>query len=673
MKTGSIQKIRILTAKLNTHRNKYYNQNAPSISDAEYNKLYDELEALEKESGFMLSNSPTQSVGYPVVSGLPKVAHPIPLLSLDKIKSVDEMHQFIGTRPVLLMNKLDGLTVKLEYVGGSLRRASTRGDGDVGEDITHNMRAFRNVPREIPYKEILTLSGEAYILKSDFERLSKILTDSEGKPYKNARNLAAGSVRCFDSAECAQRCVNFAAFNVLEGLDENPVMSNSKHAKLLTLEEMGFSRCNYFFYNSAITRVNTSELSIWIDELDQKARENGIPIDGIVVTYNDIAYSRSCGRTGHHYKDGLAFKFEDDTFDTRFRCIEWNTSRFGVITPVAIFDTVEIEGSISRATLSNVSIVKKFRLAPGCRIMISKRNQIIPHVEENLEPFDGEVELPDVCPCCGAPVEIRIGKKHKGEEPTETLHCLNEHCPARNIAKFSHFVSKKAMNIEGLAESSLEKFIGAGWIRNFTDIYHLDEYKDKIIRMDGFGEKSFDRLWASINESRITTFDRFVISCDIPMVGKNASAILADCFDGDLAVFEKAALDGFLFFRLPGIGQTIHDNICAWFKNADNLALWNNLKKEVTIMLKNTQMGADASTGNPFAGKTVVVTGTLTNYTRSEIESKLLSLGAKAGSSVSSKTNYVLAGEKAGSKLTKARSLGIKVISEDEFNEMLSA
>jgi DNA ligase (NAD+) len=665
MEQKSIIRIRELTVLLNIYRYEYYEKNAPSVPDAEYDHLFDELKQLEKKHGFTLSNSPSQTVGYPVVSGLAKVRHPIPLLSLEKTKSVEELQRFIGDQPVLFMHKLDGLTVKLEYENGKFMRASTRGDGDEGEDITHNIRAFRDVPAEIPYTDKLTVTGEAYILKDDFERLQKELLDSNGEPYKNARNLAAGSVRNLNSADCAQRCVNFAAFSVLEGLET----TDSKYLKLGNLLRLGFSTCEFFLYNSSFC-VETEVLQSGIDELQEKAAAAGIPIDGIVVTYNDIAYSLSRGRTGHHYKDGIAFKFEDDAYETILQGIEWNTTRSGLISPVAVFDTIEIEGSISKATLSNVSIIRKLKLVPGCRIMVSKRNQVIPHIEENLDPFDGPIELPDVCPCCGGLVELRTGKKKKGEEPTETLYCLNEDCPARHIAKFSHFVCKKAMNIEGLAEATLEKFIGVGWIREFTDIYHLDVHKSEIVEMDGFGEKSYERLWNSIMESRNTTFERFVISCDIPMVGRHASAELVKRFAGDLDAFRDAAVSGFRFADLDGFGETLQENILSWFNSADNLALWNNLKSEVTIMQNNTQTNT-ASAGNPFAGKTVVVTGTLAGYTRGEIEGKLYSIGAKPGSSVSSKTDYVLAGEKAGSKLTKAQSLGVKVITETQFAEML--
>jgi len=665
-----IKKVHEMTDLLNRYRDEYYNKNAPSVSDAEYDRLFDELAALERETGCMLSNSPTQTVGYPVVSGLAKTRHPVPLLSLEKTKSVEELMKFIGGRSVVLMLKMDGLTVKLEYEDGKLLRASTRGDGHEGEDITHNIRAFRNVPMKIPYQERLTVTGEAYILKADFERLKETLLDSNGEPYKNSRNLAAGSVRALDASVCAQRCVGFSPFNVLEGLDEGPAATNSKFSKLEELTRMGFTRCEGFLF-VAIYTPSQREIQSWIDDLRERAIQNGVPIDGIVVTYNDIAYSRSCGRTGHHYKDGIAFKFEDDTFETRLQGIEWNTKRSGIISPVAIFDTVEIDGcAVSRATLSNVSIIRKLKLVPGCRIIVSKRNQVIPHVEENLDPFEGEIELPEACPCCKGQVVLKFGKKKKDKEPTETLHCVNEACPARHIAKFSHFVSKKAMNIVGLAEATLEKFIGIGWIKSFPDIFHLDTYEEQIVGMDGFGRESYDRLWNAIQESRNTTFERFVISCDIPMVGRHASAILAEQFGSDLAAFEKAARENFAFSNLDDFGMTLQENILSWFNSADNLALWKNLLSEVTIM-PNTNQANTAGAGNPFAGKTVVVTGTLAGYTRGEIEGKLYSLGAKPGSSVSARTDYVLAGEKAGSKLTKANALGVKVITEEQFQQMI--
>ena len=666
------EKIRRLTALLNRYRDEYYNNNAPSVPDSEYDRLYDELAVLEKTSGCVMSDSPTQTVGYPVVSELVKTRHPVPLLSLEKTKSIEELMKFIGGRPILLMHKLDGLTVKLEYADGTLLRASTRGDGNEGEDITHNIRAFRNVPMKLAYQGKLTVTGEAYILKADFERLRETLLDSNGEPYKNSRNLAAGSVRALDASTCARRCVGFTPFSVLEGLDENPLAANSKFAKLNMLKRLGFSRCEAFFV-SKMHVPTRDEIQEWLDELREKAIENGIPIDGIVATYNDIDFSRSCGRTSHHNKDSIAFKFEDDTFETTLRGIEWNTTRSGLISPVALFDTVEIDGcAVSRATLSNVSIIRGLGLAPGCRIMVSKRNQVIPHVEENLNPFEGEIELPETCPCCGGPVVLQTGRERKGSEPTENLYCVNEDCPARHIARFCHFVSKKAMNIVGLAEATLEKFIGLGWIKEFPDIYHLDAYEDQIVGMDGFGRKSYDRLWNAIQESRNTTFERFVISCDIPMVGRHASAILAERFGGDPDAFAKAARENFCFSDLDGFGITLEENILSWFSSADNLALWNNLLKEVTIMQNSNQQNTTGA-GNPFAGKTVVVTGTLTAYTRSDIESKLYSLGAKPGSSVSSKTDYVLAGEKAGSKLTKANALGIRVITEAQFHQMIGA
>lgn len=667
------KKVRELTDMLNRYRDEYYNSDVSSVSDAEYDRLFDELAVLERATGCVLSNSPTQTVGYPVVSGLEKAQHPIPLLSLEKTKSIEEVVKFIGSRPFMLMHKLDGLTVKLEYEDGKLLRGSTRGDGNEGEVITHNVRAFRDVPVEIPYKGRLTVTGEAFILKSDFERLRETLLDSTGEPYKNSRNLASGSVRALDSSVCAQRCISFTPFSVLEGLDENPAAVNSKFVKLNMLTQLGFSRCEAFLVTGIFTPATRDEIQSWINELREKAVQDGIPIDGIVVTYNDIEYSRSCGRTGHHYKDGVAFKFEDDVYESRLREIEWNTTRSGLISPVAVFDAVEIDGcSVSRATLSNVSIIKKLKLIPGCRILVSKRNQVIPHVEEVLDPSDGEIELPKPCPCCGKPTVLQTGREKKGEEPTETLHCVNEDCPARHLASFCHFVSKKALNIVGLAEATLEKFIGLGWIKEFPDIFHLDKYRNQIVVMDGFGKKSYDRLWNAIEESRNTTFEQFVISCDIPMVGRHASTILAEHFGGDLDAFEQAARSGFSFSNLDGFGMTLQEVILSWFGSASNLALWSNLRKEVTIMQNSNQVNT-AGAGNPFSGKTVVVTGTLAGYTRGDIESKLYSLGAKPGSSVSAKTDYVLAGEKAGSKLTKANALGIKVLTEDEFHNMIGA
>lgn len=658
-----MERIKELTEQLNTYRNEYYNLAAPSVSDEVYDRLFDELAALEKQTGAVMANSPTQTVGYTVVSSLEKTTHPIPLLSLEKTKDVNALIRFGGGRALLLMLKLDGLTVKLTYENGELMQAATRGDGDEGEIITHNASTFRGVPLRIPYQRRLVVTGEAFIHKKDFEALKENLLDSTGKPYRNARNLASGSVRLLDGAASKERRISFLPFNVLEGFDELPAAQNSKNEKLYQLHEVGFSLCNSYLTLGAYTRDGISAM---MERLQREAEEQDIPIDGIVATFDDIAYSKACGRTSHHYKDGMAFKFADDTYETVLRSIEWTPSRMGEIAPVAIFDTVEIDGcEVSRASLHNPTFIKGLELMPGCRILVSKRNMIIPQVEENLDRggFDADILFPRTCPCCGEPTRI-----HCSSGDTETLCCDNPYCETRRLRQFVHFVSKKAMDIDGLSEATLEKLIGRGWLHSFMDIYRLDAHREEIVRMDGFGEKSWQRLWDAIQQSRNTTFERYLISMDIAMIGNTASRELCRVFHGSLAEFEAAVDDGYDFTQLADFGDTLHSNIHTWFRDEENRYLWEELQMNMNIEKKETVMNETMS--GIFAGKTIVVTGKVEPYTRDGINAKIASLGAYPGSSVSKNTDYLVCGEKAGSKLQKAQSLGVTVLSPAEFFQM---
>lgn len=608
-----------------------------------------------------MANSPTQTVGYPVVSSLPKVRHEIPLLSLEKTHAISELLNFQKGRRVNLSLKLDGLTTEVIYEGGTLQRLSTRGDGDIGEDITHNACAISGIPQQIPYRERLVIVGESFIRCSDFERLKGTLVDSTGKPYKNGRNLAAGSIRAYDSAVCIKRCLNFLPFAVNEGLQDIEKETNSKRAKLLKLMEFGFGKIRTIQFDYA----DKDLLELHLAVLKQKAAEDDLPIDGLVLTFDEIAYSKTCGRTGHHFKDGLAFKYNDDFFETRLDHIEWTPSRTGEITPVAVFDTVEIDGcEVSRATLHNLSFIEDLELMPGNRILVSKRNMIIPHIEDNLDRggFDIDVLIPKQCSCCGEPTRIHTTATCK------TLFCDNSDCDMRHIRRFAHFVSKKAMDIEGLSEATLERFIGRGWLHDFTDLYRLDEHQAEIIAMDGFGEKSWQRLWKAIQKSRNTTFERYLIAMDIPMIGNTASSALGRCFDWSLRAFEVAVDNGYDFTQLPDFGKTLHNNIHEWFSIEKNRLLWEELKPMVNIEKKeiNTAPVQD----NPFVGRTIVVTGKVEPYTRDGINAKIVSLGAKAGSSVSKNTDYLICGENAGSKLQKAQTLGVPVLSPAEFFAM---
>ena len=659
MEKTTIDRQKELTDQLNQYRYEYYSLNAPTVSDEVYDRLLDELVKLEQATGIRMANSPTQTVGWPAVSKLEKTIHIIPLLSLDKTKSSEELFSFMGDQRIMLMLKLDGLTVKLTYENGLLAEAATRGDGNEGEIITHNVRGITGIPMQIPCENRLVVTGEAFIRPSDFETLKAALLDSTGKPYKNGRNLAAGSVRLLNAADCRDRRVTFMPFSVLEGFED----LTSKAEKLRCLPALGFTPCKFMLANRTLKQ---SEIDDGIRLLRKYAEDNDIPIDGIVMTYNDIAYSKSCGRTGHHYKDGIAFKFEDDLFETRLESIEWNPSRIGEIAPVAIFEPVEIDGcTVSRASLHNLSFIEGLELMPGNRVLVSKRNMIIPHVEENLDRggFCMEQAIPDKCPCCGQPTRIH---ENNG---TKTLFCDNPDCETRRLRKFVHFVSQKAMDMEGMSEATLERFIGKGWLHTPMDIYRLDQHGSDIVAMDGFGERSWQRLWDAIQRSRETTFERYLIAMDIPMIGNTASRTLARQFHGSLEEFEEAIYSGFDFTQMPDFGETLHQNIYQWFQNEDNWYIWVGLRELVQIAPPAAQEAAVVKK-NPFVGKIVVVTGKVEPYNRNEINAQIEALGAYAGSSVSSKTNFLICGENAGSKLEKGRSLGITVLTPAQFFQM---
>ena len=667
---ADIQRITELVSKLNRYRHEYYNLAKPSVSDAVYDRLFDELAASEQKTGIVLSNSPTQTVGYAPVSALRKVRHTIPLLSLDKTKQTDDLVSMIAVAPALLMLKLDGLTVKLCYENGKLIQASTRGDGETGEDVTHNIPAFCNVPLKIPHKGTLTITGEGMIHTDDFEQMK----DSEDKEIKNARNLAAGSIRLLDPSVCKDRRIYFYAFNVIEGMATLGGNSDSRGWLLEDLEPLGFEVCPFVRMSKGTSRA---EMESKIQHLRSIANIEKLPIDGIVLRYDSISFSKTLGRTGHHYKDGIAFKFEDDMTETVFRSIEWTPSRSGEIAPVALFDPVEIDGcTVSRASLHNLSFIKELELHPGCRILVSRRNMIIPHIEENLDRGRYAPSLiPKRCPCCGNPTRIYARSGGKGGQ-VATLHCDNSDCGNQTLRKFVHFVGKKAMDIAGLSEATLDRFISAGFLTTYQDLYHLDRYRHQIIGIEGFGIKSYTNLQRSINASRKTTFARYLVAMDIPMIGRTASRALDNYFGGNLDVFEKAATSGFDFTVLPDFGATLSGNIHAWFSVPDNLELWKTLQKEFTFEDRKesiTMENKNSVTYSPFYGCTIVATGKLEHFTRDGINSKIASLGATAGSSVTRKTSYVICGEKPGSKLTKAQELGIPVLTEQEFLSMIPA
>ncbi len=632
-------RIKELTQQLNKARNEYYNNNSDSVmSDAEYDLLFDELKNLEETTGFIMTNSPTQNVGYTAVSKLRKVKHDHPMLSLAKTTNIEEMEKFIDGKPIVTMLKEDGLTCSLCYENGKLVSAETRGNGEIGEDIYHNALTFMNLPQTISHSGRLVIDGEIIILNSDFEEINSTLPEEE--KFKNPRNLASGSVRQLNSEIAAQRKLRFIAWKLVDGYD-----NNSFAKRLDYLEELGFEVVPrlYAFDDRSITFLKII------------ADKYGMPIDGLVVAYDDIKYSESLGATSHHLKSSFAFKFKAETAETILRDIEWNTSRNGVVSPTAIFDPVEIGGStISRATLHNLSYIKNLELGISDTIEIAKMNEVIPKVINNLTRTNS-YKRPLLCKSCGADLEVH------NDNGSETLHCPNEECPARMLDKFVHFVSKDGMDIQGLSEARLEKFISNGWINKFSDIYRLIQYKNEIIALDGFGEKSWDRLWQSIQDSRNTTIAKFICALGIPLIGKNTAKEVANFItivDGDMLLdttYETALT--------PSVIVNIKNYLNAESNRTEILTLIVQLNISTEKQLETTS--------SPFTGKTIVVTGALNNYTRTTIQEELERFGAKMGSSVSKKTDYLLTNEQSGSsKYKKAVELGIKIINEEEFEKM---
>ena len=656
-----VKRIHQLVKLLNVYRDAYYNRSESVVPDFEYDHLFDTLKDLEEETGVTLSNSPTITVGYDVKSKLEKVTHDIPLLSLDKTKATDELVKFMRDQECLLMHKYDGLTVELIYDNGKLVQASTRGDGYIGEDITHNAMTFKNIPLFIPYSGFLRVVGEAIIYKHDFQKINDNLPAGE-KPYANARNLAAGSVRQLDSSICEGRNIHFMLWDVLEGLDDFAEMPDSRKNKFIACEKLGFECPSW------ATKFPTKNIKVHIEYLRDLAIEKGIPIDGLVLKYDSISYSKQQGGTSHHNNDGIAFKFEDETAETVLRKIEWSMGRTGQLTPVAIFDPVELDGTVvTRASVHNLKYIKDYDLNVGDSLKIYKANMIIPQILENLSaaerPEKQGVQYPDTCPVCGGNTRV------EQVNDTEYVYCNNPQCSGVKLGKFTHYVSKQAMNIDGLSEATLEKFINNGWLNDFTDLYHLNRFADEIMNMEGFGKRSYDKLMAAIETSKSTTLTRLLIALGIPYIGKTASKTISKYCNGDPYKFSDLINSNFEWTQLDDFGEVMNISLKGWFGDDDNFKLYYCILGHLNIQIETT---AAPTMDNPFNGKTVVATGSLQNFTRDGIGKKLEELGAKVGSSVSKKTDYVIAGEKAGSKLTKAKELGIPVLTEAEFMTMIS-
>lgn len=646
-----IRRMKELVALLNKAGRAYYQEDREIMSNREYDELYDELCALEQETGITLADSPTIHVGYEVVSELVKEEHSSPMLSLNKTKDVEELAAWLGDQDGLLSWKMDGLTVVLTYRNGVLEKAVTRGNGEIGEVITNNARTFKNIPGRIPYTGELVVRGEAVIKYSDFARINETIEDVEAK-YKNPRNLCSGTVRQLNSRITAERNVYFFAFNLVEVADVD--FHNSMEERFRWLGQMGFEVVEY-------QRVNQASIRDAVQAFAGRIETNDFPSDGLVLLYNDIAYGRSLGTTAKYPRDSIAFKWADELAVTHLRYIEWSPSRTGLINPVAVFDPVELEGtSVSRASMHNISILESFELGIGDEISVFKANMIIPQVAEN-HTRSGGIEIPKHCPACGAPTEIRQ------VNDVRALYCTNEFCSAKKLKLFSHFVSRNAMNIDGLSEATLEKFIEEGFLEELYDIYRLEPYRMQIVVMDGFGDKSYENLQKSIEASRETTVDRLLYGLGIMNIGSATAKLICKYFRNDLDAIRHATTEELV--EIEGIGQIIAESFVAYFANPEN-------EKRIDELLKEIHFVQPEGEGQPqsFAGVNFVVTGSVNHFAnRDEVKAVIEARGGKVTGSVTSKTNYLINNDMTSnsSKNKKAKELGIPIISEEEFLKML--
>ena len=646
METAEVTRMKELVQKLNEAAKAYYQEDREIMSNREYDALYDELEQAEKITGIVLADSPTVRVGYEAVDALPKETHESPMLSLDKTKDREVLRGFIGNQKTLLSWKMDGLTIVLTYENGELQKAVTRGNGIVGEVITNNARVFRNIPLKIAYQGRLVLRGEAIITYSDFERINNSIEDVDAK-YKNPRNLCSGSVRQLNNQITAERNVRFFAFALVSAQDVD--MHNSREFQMEWLRTQGFEVVEY--------RVVTSEnLDEVMDYFAEKIVTNDFPSDGLVALYDDIAYGESLGSTAKFPRNAFAFKWADEVRETTLREIEWSPSRTGLINPIAVFDPVELEGTtVSRASVHNVSIVKDLKLGIGDMIQVYKANMIIPQIAENLTQ-SGNLEIPDTCPVCGQEAKIIC------ENDVEALYCMNPDCVAKKIKAFTLFVSRDAMNIDGLSEATLEKFIAKGFIHNFGDIFEIEKYRDEIVTMDGFGEKSFDNLISSIEKAKDTTLAKVIYSLGISNIGLSNAKIICRYFDDDLDKIRSAKEEE--ISAIDGIGPVIAGSLTKYFAKPENNQKVDHLMGYLHIVKE------EKADNQIFAGKNFVITGSLERFSnRGEAKNLIESLGGKVTGSVTGKTNYLINNDvnSNSSKNKKARELGIPILSEEDF------
>lgn len=643
------ERIKDLVELLNKANKAYYQEANEIMTNFEYDKLYDELVGLEKETGMVLSNSPTVNVGYQVVSQLPKEQHNSPMLSLDKTKEVGALADFAGDRKCLLSWKMDGLTVVLTYENGELVKAVTRGNGLVGEVITNNAKTFKNIPISIPYKGRLTLRGEAIIKYSDFEQINREIEDADSK-YKNPRNLCSGSVRQLNSQVTAERNVNFVVFALINADDVD--FGNSIEQQYKWMESQGFQVVEY----RVVTRNSMEDA---VKYFAGKIQTYDYPSDGLVLMFDDIEYGLSLGTTAKFPRNGIAFKWEDEQAETTLKYIEWSPSRTGLINPVAVFEPVELEGTtVSRASVHNISIMEELELGSGDRIKVYKANMIIPQISENLTK-SGIDDLPKECPVCGHVTEV------KAENGIKTLYCPNSQCPAKHVKLFTLFVSRNGMNIDGLSEETLEKFIDAGYIKEFADIFHLDRYYEEIVATPGFGQKSYDNLMDSVEKARNVELSALIYSLGIPNIGSANAKLICKAFNNNIEKIRNASVEELI--EIDGIGEIMAEKFCQYFADEDNIKKLDNLLKEVNIAEQE-----ENTTPQNMDGLTFVITGSVEHFAnRNELKSYIEKHGGKVTGSVSAKTNYLINNDamSASSKNKKAKQLGVEIVTEEVFLE----
>lgn len=642
--------MKTLAAKLNEASKAYYQEDREIMSNFEYDAMYDELAALEKETGTVLSDSPTVKVGYEVLSELPKETHEYPMLSLDKTKEPQALKAWVGSHKGMLSWKMDGLTIVLTYRNGALYKAVTRGNGQIGEVITNNARMFKNIPHKIAYTDELILRGEAVIKYSDFEKINESIEDVDAK-YKNPRNLCSGSVRQLNNEITKKRNVHFFAFTLVKanGVD----FQNSRIHQMEWLKGLGFDIVEYKI-------VDESNIEEAIHSFAEKIEHNDFPSDGLVLTYDDIEYSRSLGATAKFPRDSIAFKWADEVKETTLLNVEWSASRTGLINPIAVFEPVELEGtSVSRASVHNLSIVDSLKLGIGDKIEVYKANMIIPQIARNLTG-SANLEIPKICPVCQGKTQIRT------ENDVSVLFCTNPDCQAKKIKSFSLFTSRDAMNIEGLSEATLEKFIQHGYIKEFADIFKLQRYRDAIVDMDGFGEKSYENLMASVEKARKVRLANLIYSLGILNVGLSNAKLICSALKYDIDKIRHAKSEELT--QIPGIGQVIADSFISYFENEKNSEAFDRLLEQVHIVKEEID-----EEGRIFEGKTFVITGSLEHFeNRNVLKTLIEDKGGKVAGSVSSKTAYLINNDSASSsaKNKKAASLNIPVITEEQFIEM---